>query len=139
MRRVNRNRYTRATGERKPSLKGDDLTSNAQVVTIAEVEAVELPDQRTRRMRDALRVSFAEYPAFHWWPNPGSCDVLFAKLGDDLDQWAGTSVPVHRVSTKDPFDANAVETEKVWTVPADEWDAALKPAPAAAAKRSRKA
>jgi hypothetical protein len=138
MRRVNRARFTRATGERKPSLKGEDLSSHQQVVTIADVEPVELPDQRTGRMRDALRVTFTEYPGHHWWPNPGSCDVLFAKLGDDLDTWQGRAVPVHRVRTKDPFDANAIETEKVWTMPADEWDAALKPAPAKPS-RSRRA
>lgn len=137
MRRVNKGRYVRSGGERKPALKGEHLTSGDQVVTIKDVESVQLPDNRTGRMRDALRVTFAEYPDYHWWPNPGSCDILFAKFGDDLDEWTGKPVPVHCVLSKDPWDANAVETEKVWVQPADQWDAALKPAAGAAPRKRR--
>jgi hypothetical protein len=121
---VNRKKYE--FGERFPALKPDAIgNATHAVLRIKEVEEVNIPGPEHGGLgRDAIRITFHEFPNNNYWPNPSSLRALFNKFGTNTDRWVDRRVPLHRVRTKNPR-AHGDSVESLWVVPEDEWDAQL--------------
>lgn len=123
MPKVNRDKYDFKS---KPSLKPSDLGGAQQaVLTVADTEEVNIPGPENNGAgRDAIRITFAEFPEHNWWPNPSSLNTIFDKFGDDTDTWIDQRVPLHTVTSANPR-VRGQTTQNLWVVPAEEWDATI--------------
>lgn len=109
-------------GGSRLGLKVTDIgKANATVITLTDVEKVEVPDpDRDDGKRVTLVLQSDEYPDRGFWLNKTGMKTLIEKIGGRPSQWIGEKVPLVRVRVNNPQTGKVQESLQVAS-PA-EWD-----------------
>lgn len=109
-------------GGAKAGLKATDIgKANATVITVTDVEKVEVPDpDRDDGKRVSLILQSEEYPDRGFWLNKTGMKTLIEKFGGRPGQWIGEKVPLVKVRVNNPQTGKVQESLQVAS-PA-EWD-----------------
>lgn len=111
-------------------LKADMIGRATRVVlTIDDVEEVEIADGRTGEGRKALAVKSIEFPDTPYWPNGTSINIICDVLGEDEKKWIGKKIPLEKVRANNP--QTGKEQDSLWVAKAENWSEFPGIAPAA--------
>jgi hypothetical protein len=136
---INRNDFS----QKRDGLKADMIGKSTRAIfTIAKVEMVQLKDNVTSEPRNALAVTFEEFPDHAYWPNNTSIGFLIDSFGEDEKKWVGKQVPIEKVKANNPTTGKVQDS--LWVAEPKNWDEYLSagnartPAKKAVAKNGRK-
>lgn len=108
-----------------PKLEQADLEEDAAILTIAEFEEVDVPDEDAEDgQRHSAVLRFVETGDKNLWLNKGMIEALIEQLGDESDDWAGKQCPVEKYVGR----FGNKKFPKVRVMPAEEWPGAFKAA-----------
>lgn len=130
-RKLNKDAYRdRRSGSQR--LTAEMIPTPNVLLTVATVTEVPESDKVERAF---LALTFAEYPEFEWTTNREQSDLLVraveaGHLSEDMDEWAGKVIPMHKVTNKNPKTGEPVK--KLYPFEPEEWEAAIEQARAAA-------
>lgn len=118
--KVNKEQFT----NRRPKLEQEHLDEDAAILTITEVDVINVKDDTAEGgERAAIVLAFEETGEYVLWPNRTGISTLIDHLGDDTDEWVGQKVPVVKVT--ETFKGKSFD--KVAIAKPEDWDTILKP------------
>jgi hypothetical protein len=113
---LNRDSYS----QKRPGLKAEDIKARRANLTVQTVEQVELDDDNTEDgKRNALAVTFEEFPDKPYWPNGTSIGFLIDELGEDEEEWAGERIPLEKKKTTNPRTKQLQDS--LWVAAPEDW------------------
>lgn len=118
MAQINISDYTTSRAKLTP----EDLDGETAILTIAAVETITVGED-PKDQQEKLLLLFEEYEEQPLWLNVTQIKTLIDRLGADADDWIGEKVPVESHVAL----YRGQEYPKVRVVPAERWDAVLKP------------
>ena len=133
-------------GGTRASLKAENIgKATATVITVTDVERVEVPDaDRDDGKRVSLILHSEEYPDRGFWLNKSGIKTLIEKVGGRPADWIGEKVPLVRVRVNNPRSGKVQDSLQVaspaeWDDVMDAFSGSSRRRPAkTAAKRGRK-
>ena len=122
-------------GPKREALKPEMLDGDAAVVTITDVEEIEV--ERDGEKRPVLVLTFKETGEYAFYPNVTGIKHLVKGLGTDERDWNGKKIALEKVQTENPSTKQKVTS--LWVASPDTWRTHARAAGASLAKRPRAA
>lgn len=122
-------------GPKRDALKAEHMDGDVAVVTVADVEEIEV--ERDGEKRPVLVLTFKETGEFAFYPNVTGIKNLVKGLGADERDWHGKKIALEKVKTNNPQTKTA--TTSVWVAAPETWRSHAKAAGVSTAVRPRAA
>lgn len=120
-------------GPKRDALKAEHMEGDVAVVTIADVEEIQV--DRDGEQRPVLVLTFKETGDLAFFPNVTGIKHLVKGLGADERDWTGKKIAIEKVKTNNPQTKQA--TTSVWVADSTTWRTHAKNAGVSTAKRPR--